>query len=301
MKIKYWIKAARLRTLPLALSCILMGGGLSLAINNKIDWVVFILCLTTTLLLQVLSNFANDYGDGIKGSDRFRKNADRMVQQGLISRKSMFFGIVICSILCFISGCLLLYKSIGSSQLIIVLGFLILGIIAITAAIKYTVGKTAYGYQGLGDLFVFVFFGLVGVLGSFYLLSSTFDLITIFGSIFTGSMSAAVLNMNNMRDYESDLKVNKNTLVVKIGINKAKLYHTFLIVISVLAYCLISFQLNNKLILLGLIPCIILISNLKKVFSFKNFQELDSELKKIALVCFFSSLWIILLHYSFTN
>ncbi len=300
MKIKYWIKAARLRTLPLALSCIIMGAGLSLAINQKLDSIIFILCLTTTLLLQVLSNFANDYGDGIKGSDKLRENADRMVQQGLISKKSMLFGIIICSTLCFFSGCLLLYKGIDDSQFIVVLGFLLLGISAIVAAIKYTVGKSAYGYQGLGDLFVFIFFGLVGVIGSFYLLSNTFNLITILGATYTGFMSSAVLNMNNMRDYESDSIVNKNTLVVKIGINKAKIYHTILIVFAIISYCLIAYKLNNNLVLIGLIPCIILISNLKKVFSVVKLQELDSELKKIALVCFFSSLWIILV-YAFLN
>jgi 1,4-dihydroxy-2-naphthoate polyprenyltransferase len=296
MKLKYWIKAARLRTLPLALSCILMGAGLSIAINSKLNWMVFSLCVSTTLLLQVLSNFANDYGDGIKGSDQFRENSDRMVQQGLISKKSMFIGIVICSILCFFSGCLLLYKALDLSQLKLVVGFLIIGILAIVAAIKYTVGKSAYGYQGLGDLFVFIFFGLVGVIGSFYLLSNTFNTTTILGALFTGSLSSAVLNMNNMRDFESDSRVNKNTLVVKIGIDTAKIYHGFLIAISILSYVLISFKLENKLILFGLLPSVILLINLKKVFQIKKLQNLDSELKKIALVCFFSCLWIIVVY-----
>jgi 1,4-dihydroxy-2-naphthoate polyprenyltransferase len=296
MKVKYWIKAARLRTLPLALSCILMGSGLSLAINNTLNLLILSLCISTTLLLQVLSNFANDYGDGIKGSDQFRENADRMVQQGLISKKSMLFGIIICSVLCFFSGCLLLYTAFDPSQYIIVLGFLILGLLAIAASIKYTVGKSAYGYHGLGDLFVFIFFGIVGVIGSFYLLSNTFNLITILGSLYTGCMSVAVLNMNNMRDYESDSRVNKNTLVVKIGVNKAKIYHAFLIIISISSYSLISFRLDNKLILFGLLPCLILLSNLKKVFSIKKLQNLDSELKKIALVSFFSCLWIIVVY-----
>ena len=296
MKLKYWIKAARLRTLPLALSCILMGAGLSIAINSKLNWMVFSLCIFTTLSLQILSNFANDYGDGIKGTDQFRKNSDRMVQQGFISRKSMFIGIVICSILCFFSGCLLLYNALDSSQFILVIGFLILGILAIVAAIKYTVGKSAYGYQGLGDLFVFIFFGLVGVIGSFYLLSNTFNVTTILGALYTGSLSSAVLNMNNMRDFENDSRVNKNTLVVKIGINNAKIYHGFLIAISILSYVLISFKLENELILFGLLPSIILLINLKKVFQIKKLQNLDSELKKIALVCFFSCLWIILVN-----
>ncbi|MBM77646.1 MAG: 1,4-dihydroxy-2-naphthoate octaprenyltransferase [Crocinitomicaceae bacterium] len=295
MKIKYWIKAARLRTLPLAFSCIIMGAGLSMKIK-KIDWSIFTLCIITTLLLQILSNFANDYGDGIKGTDENRKYGDRMIQQGLISKKSMFNGIIICSIACFLSGCLLIYNVFYFSQYIYSISFIILGIIAIAAAIKYTVGKSAYGYQGFGDIFVFLFFGIIGVMGTFYLLTNNWCWTTIPGSLFTGLMSVGVLNMNNMRDFDNDSKSNKNTIVVKIGIKKAKIYQFFLILISIISYCTIALLLNDFLILLGLIPCLFLIGNIKKVLTISNLIDLDTELKKIALVCFVSSTWIMIVN-----
>ena len=168
MKLVYWIKAARLRTLPLAFSCILMGASIAKICSFEISNIKLILALLTTLFLQILSNFANDYGDGIKGSDKYREIKDRMVQTGKISKDEMKKGIIVTSFSSFLSGVLLIFFSFSSAEIFKILLFLVLGILAIVAAIKYTMGRSAYGYR-IRDLFVFIFFGIVGVFGSFFL------------------------------------------------------------------------------------------------------------------------------------
>jgi 1,4-dihydroxy-2-naphthoate octaprenyltransferase len=204
MNLLFWIKAARLRTLPLALSCILMGASLAIINDFHIQPRVVILALTTTVLLQVLSNYANDYGDGVKGTDSNRENPDRMVQSGNISSRQMLVAIILVSILTLTSGIFLLLNVFSMDQEWFFIFFLIIGLLSIMAAIKYTVGKGAYGYKGFGDVFVFIFFGIVGVLGSYYLFTQTFSWLTILGSLFTGLLSCGVLNMNNIRDYKND-------------------------------------------------------------------------------------------------
>jgi len=285
MKFKYWITAARLRTLPLALSCILIGGSLSINYKGSLPINTFILCLVTTLMLQILSNFANDYGDGIKGSDDKRLQKDRMVSQGHISVRSMLIAIIITSIITFITGLFLLINVFESLNSLLFIFFLLLGIGSIVAAIKYTVGRSAFGYKGLGDLFVFIFFGLVGVIGSFYLFTKNFHWITIPGAIFTGALSSAVLNTNNMRDYTTDKLNGKNTLVVIIGIKNAKIYHYSLITI---AFVSMLFILNRDNIIswICLIPFIFLFKNIINVYRSINLIVLDKELKTIALSCF---------------
>lgn len=285
MKIKSWISAIRLRTLPLSLSCILMSGALANLIY-PIDVSIFILIITTTILLQVLSNLANDYGDGLKGTDDHRVGPERMIQKGLISKKEMFFGICILGILTFLMGLLLLYKVFGLDYIMVSLSFLLLGIFSIWAAIKYTMGNNPYGYKGLGDLFVFIFFGLVGVIGSFYLLTLSWNWITIPGSLFTGCLSMAVLNMNNMRDHDTDKEAGKKTLVVKYGLKWASKYQIALITISIISIFSIIIFSNDFWNYLCLIPLPYLISNINKVINYKNTLELDKELKKIALSTF---------------
>ena len=290
MKIKYWIIAARLRTLPLALSCILMGASLSIINNYKIQPKVLFLAFVTTVLLQILSNFANDYGDGIKGSDINRKNSDRMVQSGKITSKQMLFGIIIISITTLITGIALLTFVFSSNEIWLFLFFLLLGILSIIAAIKYTVGKGAYGYNGLGDVFVFIFFGIVGVLGSYYLFTQTFNWSTIFGSLFTGLLSCGVLNMNNLRDYENDLKSNKNTLVVFLGIKKSKLYQKLLITLAIISFLIIIKVADNNMLWITCFPFIFLIRHVIFVNTNKELDKFDSQLKIIALSCFISCL-----------
>jgi len=290
MKLKYWIKAARLRTLPLALSCIIMGASLALINNFSLKYDVLILTLVTTILLQILSNFANDYGDGIKGTDVNRKNSDRMVQSGKISSNQMLFAVVIVSFLTLISGILLLLIALNNDQVWIFLVFLLLGILSIIAAIKYTVGKTAYGYQGFGDIFVFIFFGLVGVIGSYFLFTGAFHWLTILGSLFTGLLSCGVLNMNNLRDYQNDKFSNKNTIVVYLGVEKAKIYQNILIIIAAFSLIAIIVKSGNFLLLISCLPFILLVKHLSFVKINYDLEKFDSQLKPIALSCFFSCL-----------
>ena len=181
MKFKYWIKAARLRTLPLAFSCILLSASLVLINQGNLSFNILLLTLTTTLLLQILSNFANDYGDAIKNADKNRIGEQRMVQSGKISKYQMKIAIVIFSILSFIIGFYLVFN-VFQDEIFKILIFISLGIGAIVAAIKYTVGKSAYGYKAFGDLSVFIFFGIVGVIGSYYLFTKNFHWLTIPGA-----------------------------------------------------------------------------------------------------------------------
>ncbi len=289
MKIRSWIIASRLRTLPLSLSCILMGAGLA-KIFNSIDPIIFLLTISTTIFLQILSNLANDYGDGIKGTDQYRQGPDRMLQKGLISPKEMLVGIIIVALIAFTSGLLLLYKCFNLDQFYIALIFLLIGIFSIWAAIKYTMGKNPYGYKALGDVFVFIFFGLVGVMGSFYLFTSSWHWITIPGALFTGLLSMSVLNMNNMRDYNTDKEAGKITIVIKLGLKKAAIYHVIILSLGLLSLASILVFIQNGWIYFSLAPIPLLFMNIKKVFNYKDTIELDNELKKLALSTFFTSL-----------
>ena len=286
MKIKYWIKAARLRTLPLALSSILMGGALAFINNFKVSIPIILLAIITTLLLQILSNFANDYGDGIKGTDKYRTNSDRMVQSGKISSRQMLVTIIITSFLTFIIGFFLLLKVFGFQNLMYFSIFLIIGVLAIIAAIKYTVGKNAYGYKGFGDVFVFIFFGGIGVIGSYFLFTKAYDIITIAGAFFTGLLSCGVLNMNNMRDYENDKISNKNTLVVLIGLKNARIYQYISIIGAFFSLLIILFYSKNNYLWVTTIPFIMLFKHLIYISRNDNLNKLDGQLKLIAISCF---------------
>ena len=289
MKLNYWFKAFRLRTLPLSISCILMAFGLA-RINFKVDLIVLFLCLTTTILLQILSNLANDYGDGVRNTDQNRTGEQRMVQSALISKQEMLSAVVVFSFLSFISGVILLYFSIGFQHILKLIFFLVLGVFSIWGAIKYTMGKSPYGYHGFGDVFVFIFFGLIGICGSYFLFTNDLSSIVFPGILVCGCLSVAVLNMNNMRDFESDKAAGKLTVVVRRGIKWAKFYHIFLISTAILAFASL-FIINFKpMLLFGLFPVLILFINGRKVLRTANCNELDSELKKIALSAFISSL-----------
>jgi 1,4-dihydroxy-2-naphthoate octaprenyltransferase len=266
---KHWIEAARVRTLPLSVSGIIVGSiyALSHPTDNVLtptqvfSWKLFGFAILTTLGLQVLSNFANDYGDGVKGTDNEdRVGPKRAIQSGTISPESMKRAIIITSILTLLSAICLIYLAFHETNLWYSLLFLVLGILAIASAIRYTVGDMAYGYRGYGDLFVFLFFGLVSTLGVNFLYSKQVDFELVLPAIAIGFLSTGVLNLNNMRDEESDRKVNKNTIVVKIGGAAAKRYHYFLIVsamLLILAYAVISnFQFDQYLFLLAYIPLI---------------------------------------------
>ena len=290
MKLVYWIKAARLRTLPLAFSCILMGASIAKICSFKFSIVKLILALLTTLFLQILSNFANDYGDGIKGSDQFRESNDRMVQSGKISKEEMKKGIILLSVLGFLSGLLLIFFCFSLEDIYKILLFLVLGVLSIVAAIKYTVGRSAYGYHGLGDLFVFIFFGIVGVFGSFYLFTQEINLLAVPGSLYIGSLSCAVLNLNNMRDIENDIKSKKQTFAVLLGNKKSKIYHYFLIITAFISLIILLFNAGDNIYFLSVLPFLMCLMNMLNVYKNKNAQDLDGELKKVALSCFITCL-----------
>lgn len=289
--IQSWISAARLRTLPLSISGIIVGSAIAMQ-EGYFNNVIFILALGTTLGLQVLSNFANDYGDGVKGTDNEdRIGPARAVQSGLISRGEMKTGIIASAVLTFLLAILLILAAFGLENLLFAVVFLLLGLAAIAAAVKYTVGENAYGYRGMGDIFVFIFFGLVAVFGSYFLYVQQFNWTVFLPAASIGLLSAAVLNLNNMRDIAGDAKAGKNTLVVKLGARSAKFYHYILIIAAM--GCLMLFsaftagELSDLLYIVGFIP---LFLHLRRVA--KNDQPvlLDPELKILALTTFLISI-----------
>lgn len=286
MKIKAWIQAARLRTLPLSLSGIIIG---SFAAYTKGFWdcQIFTLAMLTTLFLQVLSNFANDLGDSYKGADNaYRVGPKRAIQSGKISQVAMGIAVIIMSLLSLGTAIPLIY--IGTSEMPeeVLWTYIFLAIACVLAAITYTLGKKAYGYNGLGDLMVFIFFGLVSVLGVYTLYSKVFDVSIIGLALTIGLLSVAVLNLNNMRDHENDANVGKNTIVVKMGFSKAKYYHSILIIGAFLGL-LATIVLNQWWVsLIALAPFIVLFIHLRKVQITDEPKELDPELKKVALSTF---------------
>ncbi len=293
---KHWIEAARLRTLPLSVSGIIVGSMYALAhpTDNVLtptevfNWRLFGFAILTTLGLQILSNFANDYGDGMKGTDNEdRVGPKRAIQSGVISPQAMKRAIIITSGLTLISAVILIYYAFRGTNLVYSVFYLVLGILAIASAIRYTVGNSAYGYKGFGDIFVFVFFGLVSTLGVNFLYSKQLDLILFLPATAIGFLSVAVLNLNNMRDEASDKKSGKNTLVVKMGSANAKKYHYFLIVgamVLILVFAILSdFHFDQYLFLIAYIP---LSKHLINVYKNENPKLLDPELKKVALSTF---------------
>ena len=281
--ISYWISAARLRTLPLSLAGIIVASFLA-EYNGYFDLRVCILAILTTLSLQILSNFANDYGDGIKGTDNNNRiGPERAVQSGKISPQEMFNAIKINILISIGLSFFLIFAAFGVTHFMYSLSFFILGIVAIIAAIRYTVGKEAYGYRGLGDVFVFLFFGLVSVIGCYFLYSKQIDHVVFLPACTIGLLSAAVLNLNNMRDIASDKLSNKNTLVVKFGSKSAKNYHYFLILSAILISAIFGILYYtspfNLIFFLAYIPLII---HLKTVYENTNPKLLDAELKKLA-------------------
>ena len=239
-KLKMWWETARPKTLPLALASIFTGSALGYWANPQgFNGLVMALCLLTTILLQVLSNFANDYGDHQKGSDTEERIGPlRGIQKGAISAKELKWGLILMVVASFLSGSFLI--GIAYENLSDLLVFAGLGILAIVAAITYTVGAKPYGYMGLGDISVLVFFGLLGVGGTYYLQTHSIDSHIILPAIGSGLLASAVLNINNLRDIEQDAKAGKNTLAVRLGAYKGRVYHCILL--SVAALCYLAFS-----------------------------------------------------------
>lgn len=286
-----WVNAARLRTLPLSVSGIVVGTTIA-AHQGYFNIVIFSLAMGTTLGLQILSNLANDYGDGVKGTDNEERiGPARAIQSGLITRGEMKTGIIISAITTLVMAILLIYSAFGKEDFMYAIFFFLLGLGAIVAAVKYTVGQNAYGYRGMGDVFVFIFFGLVAVFGSYFLYSLKLNWPVLFPAAAIGFLSSGVLNLNNMRDAVSDARAGKNTLVVKLGAKNAKNYHYFLIFGAVL--CLVIYsawtarEWSDILYLFGFIP---LFLHLRRVVANESPVLLDPELKILALTTFFISI-----------
>ncbi len=282
-----WVNAARLRTLPLSVSGIIVGTTIA-AQQGYFNIVIFSLALGTTLGLQILSNFANDYGDGVKGTDNEERiGPARALQSGLITRREMKTGIIITALATLVLAILLIYTAFGDENFIFALIFFFLGLGAIVAAVKYTVGQNAYGYRGMGDVFVFIFFGLVAVFGSYFLYAMKMNWPVLLPASAIGFLSAGVLNLNNLRDATSDARAGKNTLVVKLGPKNARNYHYSLIFGAVL--CLVIYsaltadELSDLLYIFGFIP---LFMHLRRVVTNVSPVLLDPELKVLALTTF---------------
>jgi 1,4-dihydroxy-2-naphthoate octaprenyltransferase len=290
MQLKPWIIAARLRTLPLAVSNILLGSFLAYN-QGKFSIIILLLGLATAVFLQVLSNFANDYGDFINGADEKRiSKYERVLQSGKISPKQMRWMLIILTLLTFVTGISLIIFAANALGTIALVVFFGIGILCIIAAITYTIGKKPYGYIGIGDIAVFIFFGIVGVCGIYVLQTRQWDWHVLLPAASFGLLSVGVLNINNIRDLESDRISGKKTLVVRIGLEKAKIYHTWLILIAVIlgiVSTLLDFHSAFQLLYLLTIPFFIM--NVYRVRSSKYSGMLDDELRNLSLTAFFFS------------
>ena len=298
-KFTAWVAAARLRTLPLSVSGILVGTAIARSKGYE-DTTLFVLALLTTLGFQITSNFANDYGDGIKGTDnKDRIGPSRALQSGALSKRELEWGIGISILISLLLAGSLLYLAFGTTAPQYLILFGTLAIISIWAAVRYTVGNKAYGYSGLGDLFVFLFFGLLSVLGSMFLFTQKLDGMSILPAVCIGALSTAVLNLNNLRDTASDIKAGKRTLVVKMGFKNGTYYHAFLIVLALITMLVYDLQFRSWTAYLNLMVFIPLGLHLRKVLGVQDPAELDPELKKLALGTFVLALLFYFLNNKF--
>ncbi|MFP3590899.1 1,4-dihydroxy-2-naphthoate octaprenyltransferase [Chryseobacterium sp. SIMBA_038] len=292
-----WIKAARLRTLPLSLSGIIMGAFIAkwrlYGEGGIWDWKIFALALVVTLLYQVLSNYANDYGDGVKGTDakRATEAESRAVASGRITAKQMKNAVILFSVLSFVATIALLYIAFIPKYMNEFYIFIGLGVASILAAIGYTVGKKPYGYMGLGDLFVFIFFGLVSVCGSYFLFTKSFSWDMLLPGTAVGMMSMAVLNLNNMRDIESDRLSGKNSFALRIGFKNAMIYEMILLQLPLILIMIFLglngfIQNQNYYVFIVMILLIPFAKLRRKIMAVKEPKELDPFLKQVGILTF---------------
>jgi len=286
-----WIEAARPRTLPLAISSILLGNFLAYA-AGKFSFLTASLAIITTLLLQILSNFANDLGDSKNGVDnKNRKVALRAVQTGKISSSEMINAVIIAASLSFISGISLLYFALQYARPQTIITFVGLGLLAIVAAIAYTVGKRPYGYMGLGDISVFLFFGWVGTFGTYYLQTEVLNYYILIPASGCGFLSVAVLNLNNLRDIENDRKTGKLSIPVRIGKLYGFYYQKTIMLLGICTFIIYlmyqgkPIQLSQNIIIMaGWYP---LVQIIKQLNSKMTPAQIDPYLKKTALSTLF--------------
>ncbi len=283
MKVNAWLKAVRLRTLPLALASITMGSFMA-AFDGKFSWNVLVLSSLTTIFLQILSNLANDYGDYKHGADSaHRTGPARAVSSGAISPGEMKTGIIILALAALVTG-LILISNLLQYGFIYFISFLAAGILAILAAVGYTMGKRPYGYAGLGDIFVMLFFGIAGVAGTYFLHTGYIHPIHLLPALSTGFFATGVLNINNIRDIESDKLAGKKSIPVRIGRAAAIKYHWFLLAagwVTALAYNLMDYRGAFQFLFILSTP--LLIMNGNEVATYSTSDKLDGCLRKLAL------------------
>ncbi len=282
-KLKYYIQSARLRTLPLSIAGIIMGIFLAKDMGYS-NFGVSLLAILTAISLQILSNYSNEYGDMQKGTDNEQRlGPKRSIQSGYLTTQNIFTMMMLFVGISLLSGIGLIAFSFQTLTSPSAVMMMLLGIGAILASIKYTVGKSAYGYAGLGDLFVFLFFGLISVCGTFYLLTKTLPLSIFLPASTIGLFSVAMLNVNNMRDIENDSQYSKKTVAVRMGVKKSKKYHLFLIVIGLfLALVYVVFLQKSLVSYLFLITLPLFVYHLYRVFK-DNGKELDKQMKVVSL------------------
>ncbi|TKG93553.1 1,4-dihydroxy-2-naphthoate polyprenyltransferase [Puteibacter caeruleilacunae] len=288
-KVKSWINAFRLRTLPLAVSSIIVGSAMA-SFDGRDNNKVFILALITAVLIQILSNLANDYGDFVKGTDnQNRVGPTRMMQSGAISREEMKTGMMVITGLAIFTGLWLVYEGTYALPLSRMLLFILFGALALIAAVAYTVGKRPYGYLGLGDLFVFIFFGLLGVIGTYFLQANQLQTEVWLLGITLGCFSTGVLNLNNMRDMDNDIASGKDTLASRLGYEKARYYHLLIMIVGWGCALIYTFVNYSSWIQLIFVPVIILfIRDLNCIFSLEK-EKLDPYLKRLGISTFLFS------------
>lgn len=290
-KFRIWLKAFRLRTLPLALSATILGSFLAYA-RGTFKWEVLLFGSLTTLFLQILSNLANDYGDALKGTDNTNRLGPlRVTQSGLVTRRQIRRMIALFVILSLFSGSLLIYFGLGQTGSILYFLFFLLGFTAIFAAIKYTIGRNPYGYVGFGDIMVFIYFGILGVAGTYFLHTLSFHWSILMPASAIGLFSVGVLNLNNLRDRENDRANGKMTLVVRMGLTWARAYHVMLLLMGFflsLIYTLTHFHSAYQFMFVLALP--LLLSDIKTVLTNTVPVDLNSELKKLAVTTLLFSL-----------
>lgn len=291
MSLKVWIKAARLRTLPLAVAGIITGNLMALTEQGHINSFVMTMSIITAVLLQILSNYANDYGDFVNGADSDERT-DRVMASGELSIVKMKSAIAVLAGLAFVSGVILLLAGIGISGKVFWI-FLILGIGGIVAAYFYTAGKKPYGYMGLGDIAVFVFFGPVSVAGAYYLQTHTTYSLVWWVAIAVGLMSTGVLNVNNMRDIESDKSRHKMTIPVLLGYETSWYYQLGLLTMAIACFCTYVFSYwRHPLQLMFLIFFPLIIKHLQQLRKAERTNRIpfNKQLKVLSLLTLFLSI-----------
>lgn len=256
-RILIWTMACRPKTLIASISPVLIGTTLALA-DGHFDLRMFLFTLATALGIQVSTNFANDYFDYLKGADNEkRKGPTRVVQAGLVSLPQMRKGLLICLFITFLSGCYLIWH--GGIFLSCLLS------LSLLLAVVYTGGPYPLAYLGLGELFVFLFFGIAAVSGTYYLQTGTVTLTSLLAGIAPGALSTAILIVNNVRDIDEDKAANKKTLAVRFGLTFGKVEYLFTILLTLLPpVCFFRshpFSLLTLSILLPAIPSMRLMLN----------------------------------------